>query len=39
MGKMKNAYMALVGKSLGKRPVGRSRYRWEDIKIVVREIG
>jgi hypothetical protein len=39
MGEKKNAYMALVGKPQGKRPLGRSRYRWEVVKIVVREIG
>jgi hypothetical protein len=25
-----NAYMILVGKPEGKRPLGRLRYRWED---------
>jgi hypothetical protein len=29
----------LVGKSEGKRPFGRSRYRWkDDIKICLKEI-
>jgi hypothetical protein len=27
---MKNAYKILVGKPEGKRPLGRSRCRWED---------
>jgi hypothetical protein len=30
----------LVGKPVGKRPLGRSRRRWEDnIKMYLREIG
>ena len=30
----------LVGKSEGKRPLGRSRLRWEDnIKIVLEDVG
>jgi hypothetical protein len=29
MGEMTNAYKILVGKSEGKRPLGRSRRRWE----------
>jgi hypothetical protein len=30
----------LVGKPKGKRPLGRTRYRWEDnIKMKLREIG
>jgi hypothetical protein len=34
------AYRILVGKPEGKRPLGRSRCRWEDnIRMVVREIG
>jgi hypothetical protein len=37
---MRNEYEVLVGKSEGKRPLGRSRRRWEDnIKIDVWEIG
>jgi hypothetical protein len=40
MGAKKNAYRNLVGKPEGKRPVGRSRRRWEDnIKIYLKEIG
>jgi hypothetical protein len=39
-GENRNAYRSLVGKPEGKRPVGRSRHRWEDIiKIHFREIG
>jgi hypothetical protein len=37
---MRNAYRILVGKPLGKRPIGRPRCRWVDnIKINLREIG
>jgi hypothetical protein len=28
-----------VGKPEGKRPLGRPRHRWEDIKMYLREIG
>jgi hypothetical protein len=30
MGEGRNMYRVLVGKSDGKRPLGRSRRRWED---------
>jgi hypothetical protein len=30
MGDMRNAYNTSVGKPEGKRPLGRSRRRWED---------
>lgn len=33
----RNAYSSLVGKLKGKRQPRRSRHRWDDIKIVVRE--
>jgi hypothetical protein len=34
------AYMALVGKPEGRRPLGRPRRRWEDnIKMDLREVG
>jgi len=40
MGEMRNAYRVLDGKPEGKRPLGRSRCRWEDnIRIDLREIG
>jgi hypothetical protein len=40
MGEKTNAYRILVGKSEGKRPLGRFRRRWEDnIRINLREIG
>ena len=33
-------YLVLVGKSVGKRPVGRPRRRWEDnIKMDLQEVG
>jgi hypothetical protein len=37
---MRNAYKVLVGKPEGKRPLGRSRHRWEDNIIMdLREMG
>jgi hypothetical protein len=33
MGEARNAYRILVGKPEGKRPLGRPRCRWVDIKI------
>jgi hypothetical protein len=37
---MQNAYKILVGKHEGKRPLGRSRRRWEDnIRMDDRKIG
>jgi hypothetical protein len=40
MGEKRNAYMILVGKPEGKRPLGRPRRRWMDnIKMDLREIG
>jgi len=39
MGNMRNAYKILVGKPEGKRPLERTRLRWEDdIGIDLREI-
>jgi len=38
-GEMRNVYKILVGKSEGKRPLGRPRHRWEDnIRMDLREI-
>jgi hypothetical protein len=39
VGEVKYAFKILVGKPEGKRPLGRSRRRWEDnIKMNLREI-
>jgi hypothetical protein len=40
MGEARGAYDILVGRPEGRRPLGRTRRRWEDnIKIDLREIG
>ena len=40
MGEMRGVYRVLVGKSEGKRPVGKTRRRWEDNnKIDLQEVG
>jgi hypothetical protein len=40
MGEEREIYRVLVGRSEGKRPLGRPRRRWEDnIKMDLREIG
>jgi hypothetical protein len=40
MGEVRGAYNILVGRSEGKRPLGRPRRRWEDnIKMDLRIIG
>jgi hypothetical protein len=40
MGEMRIAYRIFVGKSEGKRSLGRSRLRWENkIRMDIREIG
>jgi hypothetical protein len=40
MGEVRGAYDILVGRSEGRRPLGRPRHRWEDnIKMDLREIG
>jgi hypothetical protein len=37
---MRNVYEVLVGKPEGKKPLGKSRHRWEDnIKMDIMEIG
>ena len=39
MEQSRNAYIVLVGKPEGKRPLGRPRRRWEDdIRIDLREV-
>jgi hypothetical protein len=40
MGEKRNACRILVGKSEGKKPLGRPRHKWVDnIKMDLREIG
>jgi hypothetical protein len=39
MGERRGAYRALVGKPEGRKPLGRPRRRWEDIKMDLREVG
>jgi hypothetical protein len=40
MGEERKVYKVLMGKSEGKRPLGRPRRRWEDgIRMDLREIG
>jgi hypothetical protein len=40
MGERRNAYMKLVGKPEGRRPMGRQRQMWVDnIKMDLKEIG
>jgi hypothetical protein len=38
-GEKRNARRILVGKTKEKRPLGRPRHRWEDIKMDLREVG
>ena len=39
MGEERGAYMVLVGKPEGKRPLGRPRRRWVDIRMDLWEVG
>jgi len=40
VGERRGVYMVLLGKSEGKRPLGRPRQRWEDnIKMDLQEVG
>jgi hypothetical protein len=39
MEKMRNSHKILVGKSEGKRPLGKSGRRWEDIRMHLGETG
>jgi len=40
MGEMRGAYMVLVRRPKGKRPLGRHRHRWKDnIKMGLQELG
>jgi hypothetical protein len=39
-GEKRGVYMGFLGKSEGKRPLGRPRRRWEDtIKMDLQEVG
>jgi hypothetical protein len=38
MGEGRNVYRVLVGKPEGKRSPGKPRYRWDGIKMELREI-
>jgi hypothetical protein len=39
MGESRGAYRVLVGKPEGRRPLGRPRRRWKDIKMHLQEVG
>jgi hypothetical protein len=39
MGERRVIYRVLVGKPEGKRPLGRPKRRWEDIKMDLQEEG
>jgi len=39
MGEERGVYRGLVGKPEGKRPLGRPRYRWVDIRMDLQEVG
>jgi hypothetical protein len=39
MGEKRGVYRGLVGKSEGKRPLGRPSGKWEDIKMDHKEVG
>jgi hypothetical protein len=39
VGEGKVVYRVLVGKPEGKRPLGRPRLRWEDIRMDLQEVG
>ena len=38
MGERRGVYRVLLGKPSGKRPLGRPRHRWKDIKIDLHEV-
>jgi hypothetical protein len=39
-GEERSVYRVLVGKSEGKKPLGKPRHRWEDnIRMVLQEVG
>ena len=39
MGERRGIYRVLVGKPEGKRPLGKPKSRWEDIKMDLQEVG
>jgi hypothetical protein len=39
LGKRRSAFKVLVGKPETKKPLGRPKCRWKDIKIDLREVG
>jgi hypothetical protein len=39
MGEERGVYRVLVGKPEGKRPLGRPRHRWVDIRMDLQEVG
>ena len=39
MGERRGLYRVLVGKPEGKRPLGRPRHRWVDIRMDLQEVG
>ena len=39
MGERRGVCRNLVGKSEGRRPLGRPRHRWEDNKMDLQEVG
>ena len=39
MGESRGVYRVLVGKPQRKRPLGRPRLRWENIKLDLQEVG
>jgi hypothetical protein len=39
LGEKRNAYRLLVGKPEGKRPLGRPRHWWVDIRMDLGEVG
>jgi hypothetical protein len=39
VGEGRGVYRILMGKPEGKRPLGRPRRRWEDIKMDLQEVG
>jgi hypothetical protein len=39
MGERRGAYRIFVGRPEGRRPLGRPRRRWENIKMYLQEVG